>query len=222
MIVNTDRPAAAEVDMDPAARETATEAPEVLSDSAARSKAHLFLTRGVVAIAWAAVFAAASHSLTTSVTVGAGVLLILYPLIDVVGSTIDARSQRGSARRLLLADAAVSTIAAIALGVAATGTVANVLAVFGVWAAISGAAQLVVALGRRAQLGNQWPMLIAGSFSIIAGVAYLVLSAGANPRLRLLVLYTATGGVEFVVQAWLLNRRRRRLASPATPMLRAS
>jgi hypothetical protein len=48
------------------------------------------------------------------------------------------------------------------------------------------------------------------------------LSAGANPRLRLLVLYTATGGVEFVVQAWLLNRRRRRLASPATPMLRAS
>ena len=46
-------------------------------------------------------------------------------------------------------------------------------------------------------------MLIAGSFSIVAGVAYLMLSAGDNPKLRLLVLYTATGGVEFVVQAWL-------------------
>jgi hypothetical protein len=32
----------------------------------------LFLTRGAVAIAWAAVFAAASHSLTSAVTVGAG------------------------------------------------------------------------------------------------------------------------------------------------------
>jgi hypothetical protein len=49
-----------------------------------------------------------------------------------------------------------------------------------------------------------------------------MLSAGANPRLRLLVLYAATGGVEFVVQAWLLARRRRRLADPASPMLSAS
>jgi hypothetical protein len=30
-----------------------------------------------------------------------------------------------------------------------------------------------------------------------------------------LVLYTATGGVEFVSQAWLLARRRRRLAPAA-------
>ena len=47
--------------------------------------ARLFLTRGLVAIAWAAIFAAASTSLTTAVTVGVGVLLVLYPLIDVVG-----------------------------------------------------------------------------------------------------------------------------------------
>jgi hypothetical protein len=45
--------------------------------------------------------------------------------------------------RSMLAGAAVSAVAAVALGVAATGSVANVLAVFGVWAAISGAAQLV-------------------------------------------------------------------------------
>jgi hypothetical protein len=38
----------------------------------------LFLTRGVVAIATAAVFAAVADSLT----VGVGVLLVLYPLID--------------------------------------------------------------------------------------------------------------------------------------------
>jgi uncharacterized membrane protein HdeD (DUF308 family) len=182
--------------------------PRVSTHSPENLHIHLFLTRGLVAIVWAAVFAAATHSLTTAVTVGAGVLLVLYPLIDVVASLIDARSQQGFARQLLLAGAGVSAAAAIALGVAATGNVADVLVVFGIWAALSGAAQFVVALGRRAQLGNQWPMLLAGGFSIVAGVAYIILGSGGHPRLMPLVIYTVTGGVEFVVQAWLLARRR--------------
>jgi uncharacterized membrane protein HdeD (DUF308 family) len=172
----------------------------------------VFLTRGLVAIGWAAVFAAAADSLT----VGVGILLVIYPLIDVVGSLIDARSQHGSARQLLLAGAAVSAVAAVALGVAATGSKANVLAVFGVWAAISGGAQLVVALRRRAQLGNQWPLLLAGGVSVIGGVAFVIASATADdPKLMMLAIYAATGGAEFVIQAWLLARRRRRLGNPA-------
>jgi uncharacterized membrane protein HdeD (DUF308 family) len=182
------------------------------------TKIHLFLTRGVIAIAWAVAFVAASRSLT----VGAGVLLVLYPLIDVVASAIDARGQQGSARQLLLADAAVSAVAAVALGVAATGTVANVLAVFGVWAVISGAAQLVVALRRRAQLGNQWPMRLAGGVSTILGFAFIIASAGTAPKLSMLALYAAAGGVDFVIQAWLVARRRRRLAHAASPIVSAS
>src|SRR5262249_61617689 len=137
--------------------------------------------------------AAASHSLTTAVTVGAGVLLVLYPLIDVVASVIDARSQQGSARQLLLAGAAVSAAAAVALGVAATGSVADVLAVFGVWAAISGAAQLVVALRRHALLGNQWPMLLAGGGAVIGGPASLIFAAGGSAQPRPLADYAGTG-----------------------------
>jgi uncharacterized membrane protein HdeD (DUF308 family) len=120
----------------------------------------VFLIRGVIAIAWAAVFVAVAGSLTTGLTVGAGVLLVVYPLIDAVATLIDARSQHGSARRLLLVNAGSSVLAAVALGVAATRGVAAVFVVFGVWAAVSGAAQLVVALRRRAQLGNQWPLLL--------------------------------------------------------------
>ena len=86
---------------------------------------------------------------------------------------------------------------------AATGSVGDVLAVFGVWAAISGAAQLVVALRRRALLGSQWPLLLAGGVSVIAGVVYLMAAAGDDPELTPLVLYTAAGGTYFVVQAWL-------------------
>ena len=174
---------------------------------------HLFLIRGLVAIVWAVVFAAASDSLTSGVTVGVAVLLVVYPLVDVIASVIDARTQDGSARRLLLANAAGSTVAAVALGIAATGTVADALAVFGVWAFVSGAAQLVVALRRRAQFGLQLPMLLAGGFSVIVGVAFVIMSTGADPTLDMLAIYAATGGIDFLVQAGLLARHRRRLAA---------
>jgi hypothetical protein len=48
-------------------------------------------------------------------------------------------------------------------------------------------------------------MLIAGGASVIAGVAYVIAAAGANPKLGWLVFYTATGGLEFVIQAWLVS-----------------
>jgi uncharacterized membrane protein HdeD (DUF308 family) len=182
-----------------------------MSTTEATSKT--FLVRGLVAIAWAAVFAAVSDSLTTGVTVAAGILVVIYPLIDVAASLIDARSQRGSARSLLLAGAATSAVAAAALAVAATGSVADVLAVFGVWAILSGAAQLVVALRRRAQLGGQWVMLLAGVGSVGFGIAFVSASAGTDPMLSMLAIYAAGGGIDFVVQAGLLARRRRRLAA---------
>jgi uncharacterized membrane protein HdeD (DUF308 family) len=173
----------------------------------------LFLIRGLVAIAWAAVFVAVSDSDTTGVPVAAGILVVIYPLIDVAASLIDAQSQRGSARRLLLAGAAVSAIAATALAIAATGSVADVFAVFGVWAILSGAAQLVVALRRRAQLGNQWPMLLAGVGSVGFGIAFVIASTRTDPELSMLAIYAAGGGIDFLVQAWLLARRRRHLAA---------
>jgi uncharacterized membrane protein HdeD (DUF308 family) len=178
------------------------------TDQQART-GRLFLTRGLIAIVWAAVFATVADSLT----LGSAVLVVLYPLIDVVASLIDAHTQHGSARRVLLAGAAVSAAAAIALGVAATGTVSDVLVVFGIWAGLSGAAQLVVALRRRAQFGNQWPMLLAGIGSVSFGIAYVIASTAADPMLNMLAIYAAGGGIDFVVQAGLLARRRRRLAA---------
>jgi len=170
---------------------------------------HLFVTRGLIAIAWAMVSMAVADS--HDVSTGAGILVVLYPLIDVVACLIDAQRQQGSARQLLLANTALSAVAAVALGVAATGSVGNVLGVFGVWALLSGAAQLVVALRRRARLGNQWPLLIAGGGSVVFGVIFLGLATTDRPTLRMLAAYALGGGIEFLIQAWLLARRRHRL-----------
>jgi len=173
----------------------------------------VFLIRGLVAITWAVVFAAVADSVTTGVTVAAGILVVIYPLIDVAASLIDARSQRGSARQILLAGAATSAVAAAALAVAATGTVANVLAVFGVWAIVSGAAQLITALRRRAQYGLQLPMLLAGIGSVGFGIAYVLASTTTAPMLSMLAIYAAGGGIDFLVEAGLLARRNRRPAA---------
>jgi uncharacterized membrane protein HdeD (DUF308 family) len=197
--------------------ELATQQPTEVDMSTTEAPTKTFLIRGLVAIAWAAVFVAVADSLTTGVTVAAGILVVIYPLIDVAASLIDARSQHGSARRLLLAGAAVSAVAAAALAIAATGSVSDVLAAFGVWALLSGAAQVVLALRRRAQLGNQWPMLLAGVGSVGFGIAYIIASTGTDPMLNMLAIYAAGGGIDFLVQAWLLARRRRRMAALPAP-----
>jgi uncharacterized membrane protein HdeD (DUF308 family) len=179
------------------------------NEATSEATSKTFLTRGLIAIAWAAVFVAVSDSVTAGVTVAAAILVVIYPLIDVAGSLVDARSQQGSARRLLLAGAAVSAVAAAALAVAATGSVGDVLAVFGVWALLSGAAQVIVALRRRAQFGKQLPLLLAGVGSVGFGIAFVIASTGTDPELSMLGFYAAGGGIEFVIQAWLLARRRR-------------
>src|SRR4051794_17280186 len=67
---------------------------------------------------------------------------------------------------------------------------------------------LVTALRRGAQLGNRWPMLLAGSGSVVIGLVYVMMAAAGHPRLGVLAIYAATGGVEFVIQSWLIARRR--------------
>ena len=166
----------------------------------------LFFVRGLVALAWAAGFAAVSDSLTF----GTGVLLVVYPGIDLVASLVDVRSQAGRAGSLLRFDAAVSAVAALALAIAATGDAADVLAVFGAWAAVTGVAQVVVAVQRRAVLGNQWPMLVAGGLSTVVGLFYIGQALGHDPKLDVLSVYAAGGGAFFVIQAALLARRQRR------------
>jgi uncharacterized membrane protein HdeD (DUF308 family) len=154
----------------------------------------LFLVRGVVAIAWAVVFVMVSDSLTT----GVRVLLVLYPVIDVVGSVIDARGQQGSTRRLLELNTAISVAAAVALGIAGSGDKGDVLAVFGVWALITGGLQLAVAIRRRMVLGRQWPLLLAGAGSTLFGIAFLAMAGMDNPPLRMIAAYAFGGGLEFV------------------------
>ncbi|MGW3496357.1 DUF308 domain-containing protein [Streptomyces sp. NPDC001020] len=169
----------------------------------------LYLGRGVLAVAWALAFAGAHEQIDAA----AITLLVVYPLIDAVSSLIDYQAlAEGSERRVTAFNGVLSTLAAVAVGVAGAGGVQPVLHVFGGWAVVSGAAQVVVGLRRRGpELGKQWPMLIAGGLSFVVGIFYNIQAAGADPSLDVLSVYATGGGVFFIAQAGLLGWKARQL-----------
>ncbi|UGT42353.1 DUF308 domain-containing protein [Nocardia yamanashiensis] len=178
------------------------------STSERSSLVRLYLIRGLVALGWAAAFAAAHDPLDAV----ALTLLVIYPLIDAVSCAIDyVAVPDGSERRITALNGILSTVAAVAVGVGGTaGGVPAVLAVFGVWASLSGATQLAVGIYRRGPVfGKQWPTLISGGLSFLVGVTYVAQATGAAPSLAVLAVYATGGGVFFVVQAALLAWKSR-------------
>ncbi|SEE59076.1 DUF308 domain-containing protein [Streptomyces sp. TLI_105] len=169
----------------------------------------LYLTRGILAVAWALAFARA-HEEVDAVAI---TLLVAYPLIDAVSSLLDHRATpEGAERRVTAFNGAVSTLAAVAVGIAGAGGEAPVLHVFGSWAVISGAAQVIVGLRRRGpEFGKQWPTLISGGLSFVVGIFYNLQAAGGNSSLDVLSVYATGGGVWFIAQAVLLGWKSRQL-----------
>lgn len=173
------------------------------------SLTRLYLSRGVLAIVWALTFASAHDTLNAA----AVSLLVCYPLIDAVSSLIDYLAvPEGPERRLTALNGALSTVVAIALGIAGTaGSAGAVLAVFGTWAVLSGAAQLAVGLRRRGPVwGKQWPTLISGGLSFLVGATYIAQATGDSPALDVLSIYATGGGVFFIAQAALLAWKARK------------
>jgi hypothetical protein len=56
-------------------------------------------------------------------------------------------------------------------------------------------------------------MLLAGGVGVIFGIAYLIASAAPTRELNMFAIYAAAGGIDFVIEAGLLARRRRRLTA---------
>lgn len=129
-----------------------------------------------------------------------------------VGTSDYRATPDGSERRVTAFNGLLSTLAAIAVGIAGAGGVAPVLHVFGAWAVISGAAQVIVGLRRRGpEFGKQWPTLISGGLSFLVGIFYNIQAVGDDPSLDVLSTYATGGGVFFIAQALLLSWKTRQL-----------
>ena len=189
-----------------------TAATTSIASSNARSS-RLHLIRGVLALVWAGLLIAAlssSGSLTPQQAIPgfAVALLIIYPLIDVVASLVDARSSASGSARTQLINAAISVVATVAIAVAASHGADAILRIFGTWALLTGLIQLVLAVVRRRRnASGQLPMILSGGISTVAGIGFIVMAGQSELNLANLAAYASAGAVFFLVSAWRLRSR---------------
>ncbi|MFE5034356.1 hypothetical protein [Streptomyces sp. NPDC056683] len=162
----------------------------------------LYVVRFVFAAVWAALLLVSGSELT----VGAKLLLFVYPAFDVAAAVVDARSARAAAPvKGLYVNMAVSALAAVGVVVASTSGVADVLRVWGAWAVVSGLIQLLVGVARR-PMGGQWAMILSGGISVLAGANFIRSATQDAPSLATLAGYATLGGIFFLASAIRLSR----------------
>ncbi|MCX5254663.1 DUF308 domain-containing protein [Streptomyces canus] len=173
----------------------------------------LYLIRAAFSLIWVALVATTSASLvsTDKPTVIAAVLLVIYPLWDVIATLLERRmAGADSTDRLGTTNMALGLAATAGMIIAVFSTIGTALLVFGIWALLSGAIQLVVAIRRRRTVGAQWPMVISGGLSVLAGASFAAMSASATSGLSTVVGYSAFGAFWFLASVVALSIRSRR------------
>ncbi|MEU7752301.1 hypothetical protein AB0B57_04665 [Micromonospora sp. NPDC049101] len=162
----------------------------------------LYFVRFAFAIVWALV------TIATAKEIGplTAVLFVLYPLFDVGAASYDLRSTRATgSSTLLYVNIAVSLITAVGVGVACASGIPAVLRVWGAWAVVAGLVQLIVGVTRR-KMGGQWPMIISGGISVLAGGSFIAGASAADPSLTNAAGYAIPGAIFFLIAALRLGR----------------
>jgi uncharacterized membrane protein HdeD (DUF308 family) len=170
----------------------------------ATSLRRLYFTRAGFSVIWVilvVLFAKTSMEIAT-------VLLIIYPAWDVVGTFLDIRANHNSTSKMpQYVNAVISSITAIAVGIALQNGVPEALIVFGVWAIGTGLIQLILGLRRRKFLGGQWPMIISGGQSIIGGTSFIILAHDPTKGITSLAGYAAFGAFYYLLTVFRLSKK---------------
>jgi uncharacterized membrane protein HdeD (DUF308 family) len=168
-----------------------------------------YFVRGIVAAVWVA----AAFTVGRANPAAAAILLVAYPAWDALANWFDAKDSGGLlANPSQALNVAISLVAAVAVAGALLSGMNAVLAVFGVWAALAGLAQLVTGVRRWRSYGAQWAMILSGAQSTAAGLFFVKQASGATvPSIADIAPYAAFGAFYFLVSAiWLIVARLRR------------
>lgn len=133
-------------------------------------------------------------------------LLVIYPAWDALANLVDARVNGGlKANSSQALNVVVSLITTLAVIVAVANSMYAVLAVFGVWAILSGLLQLNTGL-KRWRYQGQWAMILSGAQSALAGGFMISRSLGtAVPTILDIAPYAGFGAFYFLLSAiWLV------------------
>lgn len=170
----------------------------------ARELRKLYFTRVAFSVTWVILVSLLAKTSFTAATI----LLVIYPLWDVVGTFLDIRANQGNGTSVTpqYVNAAISIVTTIAVGFAITQGVPSALIVFGAWALLTGLIQLVLGLKRRKEFGGQWPMILSGGQSMLAGVSFIAMAHSPNMGIVNLAGYSAFGAFYYLLAAIRLGK----------------
>jgi uncharacterized membrane protein HdeD (DUF308 family) len=159
-----------------------------------------------VRFAVSAVWVALAFTVAKTMPPLAAIMLVAYPAWDALANFVDARRTGGMSRnKSQLLNFVISVLATLAVAIALTNSMNAVLAVYGVWAVLSGLFQLITAVRRWKTSGAQWAMILSGAQSALAGIFFAIMAGGVeNISITNVVPYAAFGAFYFLVSAvWL-------------------
>jgi len=166
----------------------------------------LYFVRAAFSLVWVSLLLLFEHSSPTLTAA----LLLLYPAWDVVATFGDIRANRGSGSLLpQYVNIFIGSATTLAVGLALRQGIPAVFVVYGVWAGLTGLIQLLLGLRRRRQLGGQWPMMLSGGQSVLAGVSFVVMAHAPTMGVANLAGYSAFGAFYFLLSALRLRKATR-------------
>ncbi len=176
-------------------------------------QSYYFLRTGV-SIAWIVLAAVVGKH---NPAIGA-VLLVAYPAWDAFANYLDARRSGGlGANPSQKFNLVVSVIVALAVCWALSVGMPTVIAVFGAWAIFSGLLQLATGVRRWKTSSGQWPMILSGAQSALAGVFMFHQAHSGMPLdVTTVAPYAAFGAFYFFTSAiWLTVKNIRQRSTQA-------
>ncbi|HTK22588.1 MAG TPA: DUF308 domain-containing protein [Mucilaginibacter sp.] len=169
----------------------------------ARSLRRLYFTRTAFSVIWVilvSIFVKTNSSI-------AEILFIIYPAWDVFATYLDIKANPPQVSKTpQYVNAVIGGLATIGVALALQKGVSVALIVFGAWAIVTGLVQLILGLRRRKEFGGQWPMIISGGQSMLAGSVFIAMANSPTMGINSLAGYSAFGAFYFLLAAIRLSK----------------
>ena len=169
----------------------------------AKSLRKLYFTRVAFSVIWIALVVTLTKTSNTIATI----LFIIYPAWDVVATFFDINANLPAANKTpQYVNAGIGILTTIAVILSLQNGIPQALVVFGAWAFLTGLIQLILGLRRRKNFEGQWPMIISGAQSMLAGVIIITRAYTPNQGVASLAGYSAFGAFYFALAAFRLGK----------------
>jgi hypothetical protein len=163
----------------------------------------LYFTRTTFSIVWILLVVTMAKTNATIATL----LFIIYPAWDALATYFDIKANPPNVNKTpQYVNVGISIITTIAIIFALQQGIPSALLVFAVWATLTGLIQLILGLRRRKQFGGQWPMIISGGQSMLAGGLMFAMAHAPNQGIVTLAGYSAFGAFYFLLAAIRLGK----------------